>query len=391
MNELHKLFYKLIQPYEQVVDQHNFRELHSFFGQQLPEIIEFAYRPQAKIAVQTLQKLYREFLFYTLYPNLKQTATVTVFGNYHQFLTSLDLAWYQLQTPTFIKSGEEMALGLNLFHMQQTFSYEELSTLPTDFSHLLQHLYVQTPKLETSQLVFLLPFQQEQFMLTDYFLYFLDETNKASCYAQIQQFPNKYHFIVADNQQLTQEFTQTNVIILSSLNFVTELAELELVPTHQDIFHAFEIQFSSYQHALELLINYEQRQLTLASSNLVRMAKHQSQLKQLQQELNMWQTFHLRFHRLIQQLLGDEAPMSPVLQPLLATTQVLQAFQKRTQRQPLTADQHPFEALLTVQATPQLATPFLAEQFQAYLQKNWHLPATIPFTHTLVPSEEGEV
>lgn len=391
MTALQQLFHKLIQPYESSVENNNFRELHNFFWQQLPEMIEFGHRPQAKSTIQTLQKLYRELLLYTLYPRLKQTTTITVIGDYQPFLAALDLAWYQLTTPLFIQKGAAQATGLNLFQMPQTFAYAELQEITADFSHLLQHLYLQNPLLPSEKLAFVLPFQQEQFILTDYLLYFLTAENKDSCYALIHQQPQKYHFLVTDNSNLATDLQLPNVIVLSSDHFMNELVDLELEHNPIDIFQAFETQFSSYHHALELLMNYEQRQLTLSGNDLAKMAKHQSQLKQLQQELSLWQTFHLRFHRLINTLLGVEGTeYTPQLQPLLATTQVLQAFQKRTHRQKLANESHPFESLLTLQPKPQRATPVLSEQFKTYLQKTWDLPTTIPFRKTLMPVAEGE-
>lgn len=391
MIELQTLFYKLIEPYKQTEENTVFRELHSFFFQQLTEIIEFSHRPQAKLAVQTLQKLYREFLLFTLYPNLKSKPLISVSGDYHQLLTRLELGWYQLQTPLFIQSGTEAVSGLNLFQVQQAFSYQELRAITHDFSHLLQHLYLQTPRLLNHSFAFLLPFNQEQFITTEYFLYFVTAENHQLCYSQIQALPTKTHFLVLEESIRSSAVHLPNVHILNNENFLSELATFEIQTNHTDFIQAFELQFSSYQHALELLMNYEQRQLTLVSTDLARMAKHQSQIKQLQQELNLWQTFYLRFHRLMNKLLGNENTDFPQLQPMLATTQVLQAFQKRTHRPSLITEHHVFETLLTIQPVPQRATPVLAEQFKQYLHTHWEIPVTIPFRKTLVPIEEGEV
>lgn len=382
------LFQKLVQPYVETTQLASLTNLHSLFWQQLPELLETSPRPQAIQTLQNLQRVYRQFVSLVLYPKLAQTAIFTIHGDEAYALKSFDLDWYQLTTPLFITKGEEAATGLNLFQTLQTFTFEELCVIPDGCTHLLQHLLFEIPVIPTDQVSFLFAPKHEQFFESDYHLYFINDANKEACLQKIHQHPDVAHYLVNLSSQALDTNQMPHVTYLEEQTWLTQLASLDLTLSHAQVLQTLEKQFLSYQHALELLSTYEHKQLTVAMHDSLRSAKIQQELKHLQQEHALWQTYYQRFTRLIASL-----PYIEQFEPFIhahtqAQTSGLADFQRRTNRATIGSESHPFEALLFVNATPLAITPQLTQTLAEYLHETWHID-TPKFMETLLPSTKG--
>ncbi|MGL4952308.1 MAG: hypothetical protein ACRC5Q_00710 [Culicoidibacterales bacterium] len=388
MNASQGLFHKLVDPYHSTTQTAQLADLHSLFWQQLPEIAEYHARPQAKKAVLDLQNRYRQLLAFILYPQLADTSILTVRGESQHFLQALQLDWYELPIPLFVHCGNESVEALNLFQSPQTFSFEELAELPVEFSHLLQHILIQTPMLQTNQCSFLLPKQDELLVETDYSLSFITDDNWDVCWQFIQQRQQGHHYLVNLSSRQFDEALPRHMSVLPTDNWLTALQQQTFMSSNHQLLQEMDTLFLSYEHSLELLLSLEHKQLAKHASEPLRMTKHQQQLKVYQEELALWQTFHQRFRRLLAELPAlahfEQLPQSQAQSGMETSFQV---YQQRVKVDSLGYHNHPFEKLLLIAAKPLPSTPMMREHLADYLTTYWDLPHNLAFTHTLIQLE----
>lgn len=388
MSASQALFYKLVDPYHSTTQAAKLADLHSLFWQQLPEIAEYHARPQAKKAVLDLQNRYRQLLAFILYPQLANTTIVTVRGESQIFLQALQLDWYELPVPLFIHHGSEQAEALNLFQSPQTFSFEELAVLPREFAHLLQHILIQTPVLATANVSFLVAKQQDHLVETDHTLVFLTDDNFDACWQAIQQHQQGHHYLVNLSSRQFEHALPQHLQLLPTENWLEVLTAQNLAASNHQLLHEIDLLFLGYQHALELLLSFEHKQLAKHANDPLRVSKHQQQLKAFQAELALWQTFHQRFRRLIATIPTiEQFAQLPKAQAANSTKTSLQAYQQRLNFESLGYQNHPFEQLLLVAAKPLPSTPAMQDLLHTYLTTHWDLPTNIPFSQTLIQSE----